>query len=99
MTNTGQAALLQAAQEAEPERRRLRRPKAKAENLAPAVVVHAGGDYCRNWHDPTALAHLKISRVEPKIRPLALDPAVEESLDPPVNLLAFLGNLALRNAA
>src|SRR3954452_14842185 len=97
--DAGQAALLQAAQEAEPEGGSLRGTDAEAQDLAPAVLVDAHGDYSGNRHHPSALAHLEVGGVEPEIGPLAGDQAVEEALHPFVDLLAQARDLALRDAA
>ena len=44
------------------------------------------------------LAHFDVGRVEPDIGPVAFERAVEEGLDPFVDLLAQPGDLALRDA-
>ena len=43
-------------------------------------------------------AHLHVGRVQPDIRPVALQWSVEERFDPVVDLLAQPADLALRNA-
>ena len=55
-------------------------------------ITHAGDD-------PAGLADLHIGCVNPEIGPVTLDGAVEESLDPLVDLLAEPRYLALRDAA
>src|SRR6202022_338479 len=52
-------------------------------------------DYCRDRDDAAALALLQVGGVEPQIRPLAGERAVEEGIDTLVDVLAELGNLRL----
>ena len=70
-----------------------------AEHLAPAVAVDADGDDHRHRDDAAVLAHLHVGGVDPQIGPVAFDRAVEEGLDPLVDLLAQPADLALGDAA
>ena len=90
-----EAALDQALQKARPERLGLGRADAEADDLAPAIGVHRDGDYRRDGDDAAAVADLEIGGVEPEIRPFAVDRPVEEGVDPLVDVLAQLGDLAL----
>src|SRR5207344_3578434 len=54
--------------------------------------------YRSDRDNATAIADLEVGRVEPQIRPLAVDRPVEEGIDPFIDVLAELGNLALRDA-
>jgi len=53
------------------------------------------GDYRRDRDDAAAVTDFEVGGVEPKIRPFALDRAVEKGIDPFVDVLAQLGDLAL----
>src|SRR4051812_43519224 len=72
-----EAATHQTAQELDPEGG-FRLTQAKPEDLAAAILVDAGGDYCRNRHDAAILADLDVSRIEPEIGPLAVQRTLEE---------------------
>jgi len=93
-----EATLDQALQEGRPERLGLGGTKAQADDLAPAIGIDGHRDYCRHGYDAAAVADLEVGGVEPEIRPLALDRPVEEGIDPLVDVLAQLGDLALRDA-
>ena len=81
------------------ERVRLGGAEAEADDLAPAVIGgNRHNDYCRDRHDTAAVTDLEVGGVEPQIRPLALDRPLQEGVDPLVNILAQLGDLALRDA-
>ena len=86
------------AQDVGPERLRLRRPDAHAEHLTPAVGVDADGDDHRDRDDAAGLPHLHVGRVDPQVRPVALQRPLQERLDPAVDLLAPPGDLALGDA-
>ena len=96
--DAAQPALDQALDEARPERLGFRRADAEANDLAPTLGVHGDGDYRCDRDDAAAVAHLEIGGVEPQIPPLTLDRPVEEGVDPLVDVLAELGDLALRDA-
>ena len=65
------------------------------DDLALALGVHGHGDYRGNRDDAAALALFEVSRVEPQIRPVAGERAVEEGVHPLVDLLTELGDLRL----
>ena len=69
-----------------------------AEDFAPAVGVDAHRDDDGDRDEPTVLAYPHAGGVEPKIRPLALEGAVEERADPFVDFRAQARDLALRHA-
>jgi hypothetical protein len=97
--DAGQSALLQRAQEPQPEGRGFRRAEPQPQDLAAAVEIDAGGDYRRHRDDAAAVTDLQIRGVEPEIQPFALDWPVEKGIDALVNLAAELADLALGNAA
>src|SRR5688500_10877415 len=66
-----QAAAYQSAQKLNPEGGGFRLTQAKPEDLAAAVLVDAGSDYCRDRHDAPVLADLDVGRIEPEVGPLA----------------------------
>ena len=70
----------------------------QADDLALAFGVGGHGDYRRDRDDPAALALLEVGRVEPEIRPFAGKRAVEEGVDPVVDVLAQLADRALADA-
>ena len=96
--DAAQPATPQLAQELDPERLRLGRADVHAERLAPAVGVDADRHDDGRRDDAAVLAHLHIGRVDPEIRPVALDRSVEERLDLVVDLLAQPAHLALGDA-
>jgi len=56
------------------------------------------GDYSGDGDDAPALADLQVSCVQPQIGPLARERALQEGEHALVDLLAELGDLALRDA-
>jgi hypothetical protein len=94
-----QAALDQALQERGPEDLCLRRPDMQAHDLAFALGVHRHGDYHRHRPDLAALALLEVGGIQPKIRPVADERALEEGVHPVVDVLAQLAHRALADAA
>ncbi|MCD6072917.1 MAG: hypothetical protein K0S42_3433 [Microvirga sp.] len=86
-----EAAAYQTAQELDPEGGGFR--LAKPEDLAAAVLVDAGGDYCRDRHDAAVLADLDVGRVQPEVGPLAVQ--LEERQHARVDVLAQRRNLRL----
>src|SRR4051794_6138174 len=83
------------AQERRPEGLSLGGTDVEAQHLAPAVAVgpdrHDHGD-----RDHAAiLTYLQVGRVDPEIRPVALDRPLEEGLHPTVDLLTEPAHLAL----
>jgi hypothetical protein len=81
----------QALEESRPERFGFGRAETQADDLAPALGRDRHGDYCGDRDDAAAVADLEVGRVEPEIRPLAVDRAVAESVDPFINVPAFAG--------
>src|SRR3712207_3277578 len=77
----------QAPEKAGPEGLRLRRPDVQPDDLAPALGIAGHGDYGRHRDDPPTLALAQVGRVEPEIRVVALQLALEESADPLIDLL------------
>ena len=73
-------------------------PMPSPDDLAPAIVRDRHSDYRGHRNDATAVADFEIGGVQPQIGPLALQRAIEEGIDPLVDVLAELGNLALRDA-
>ena len=84
--DAGEAAVLERAEEVEPEGFGLGAADLHAEHLAVAVGV--GGDDHGDRDDPSAGADLDVSGVEPEVGPVALERAGEERLDPGVDVLA-----------
>ena len=62
------------------------------------VARHRHGDYRRDRDDATALPDFEVGGVEPQIWPFAVNRPVEEAIDPLVDVLAQLRDLALRDA-
>src|SRR5207248_11426209 len=96
--DAAQPALSQALDKARPERLGFGWTNAEADNLAPALGVHCHGDYRGDRDDTAAISDLQVRRVEPQIRPLSFERPVEEGIDPLVDVLAQLRDLALRDA-
>ena len=94
-----QAPTRQRAQEARPEGLGLRGPDAHAQHLTLPVGVDGDGDYHGHRDDPPGLAHLHVGRIDPQIRPVAFDRAVQERPDPLVDLGAQPRDLALGDPA
>ena len=94
-----QAANAQGSKELGPECLGLGRADTEADDLTASLGVGGHGDYCGDWYDPSALAHLQIGGVEPEIGPFAGERAVQELADTFVDVLAQLRHRALRNAA
>src|SRR5438477_12989969 len=89
------AAPRQALQKRRPERLGFRGADMQPDDLASAVGVAGDRDHCRHRHDAAALTLLQVGGVEPQIRPLAGERAVEKRVHPLVDLLTQLGNLRL----
>src|SRR5690606_1644854 len=94
-----QASARQLAQELGPDRLGLGCADLHTQNFATAVAVDANRDDDRHRDDPSPAAHLRIGRINPQIRPVALDRPFEEGLHLAVDLLAQPRHLALRDAA
>src|SRR5246500_2701328 len=67
----------------------------QADDLGAAVCLGPPRDYGGARDDAPPLALLQVGGVEPQIRPLAGERAVEEGMDTLVDLLTELGNLRL----
>jgi hypothetical protein len=93
-----EAALDQALQKSRPERFGLGRAEPQADDFAPSFGRDRHGDYRRDRDNAAAIADLEVGGIEPQIRPLAVDRAVEEGSHPFIDVFAQLGNLALRYA-
>jgi hypothetical protein len=75
-----QAASGELAQERRPEGLGFGRADVHAEHLASAVGIDADGDDHGDRDDTAVLPDLHVGRVDPQVRPVALDRAVEEGL-------------------
>src|SRR5664280_1287046 len=64
-----------------------------------AVGVNTDGHYYRHADDSPGLACLDVGRVDPQVRPVAFDLAIQEGADPLVELAAQPADLALGDAA
>lgn len=97
--DAAQAAPRQLAQEGGPEGLGFGGADIHAQHLAPAVGIDADRDDDRDRHDAAGPANLQVGGVDPQIRPITLDRAVEEGLDPLIDVLAQPTDLALGDAA
>ena len=79
--HAGQAALLERAQELDPERARLDLADIQADHLAHAGLVHGVGDHQRLGHHPAVVADLDVLGVQPQVRVGALQRPLAEQLD------------------
>ena len=93
-----QPSACQLAQKGRPERLGFRRPDIHAQYLAPTIAVDAYRDDHRDRDDPAILADFDIGGVDPQVRPVALDRAVEEGMHFLVELFTQPADLALRDA-
>src|SRR5215213_7576529 len=93
-----QAPVRQGAQERRPEGFGFRRAGGHAQHLAPPIRVHADSDYHSDRDDPARLTRLQVSRVNPEIRPGALDGPGEKGVHALVNLRAQPRDLAFGDA-
>jgi hypothetical protein len=93
-----EAALDKTLQESRPERFGFRRADAEPNDLAPALSGDRDGDYRGDRDNAAAIAHSQVGGVEPEVRPFAFDRPVEKGVHPFVDILAQLGDLALRDA-
>src|SRR5215472_9882990 len=73
----------------------LRRADVQPDNFAPAIAVGRHSDYRGNRDVAAALALLQIGGIEPQIRPLSGQRAIEKGMHAFVDLLAQLGDLRL----
>ena len=70
-----------------------------AEHFAHAIGVHGDGDYYRDRDDPPGLPYFHVGGIDPQIRPVPFDRAVQERLHALVDLAAQARDLALADAA
>src|SRR5215208_6716378 len=75
-------ALDQIAQEVGPEDLRLARTDVQPDNLAPALGRDGNSDYDGHRDDAAALPHFEVSGIEPQIRPLSRERALQETGHP-----------------
>jgi hypothetical protein len=94
-----QTALDQAAQERRPDGLGLAGSYVQPHDLPLALAVHGHSGYGGHADDPAALALFEVGGIQPKIRPVARQWPVQESMHPVVDVLAQLGNRALADAA
>ena len=69
-----------------------------AKHLAPAVGVDADGDDHGDGDDLMIAADFDVGGIEPHIRPIAFDRAVEEGVHASIDLAAQAGDLAFADA-
>jgi hypothetical protein len=91
-----QAAIGEGAQELVPEDLGFTRLDGDAQNLASTVQIDRNGHYGGDADDPTDAANLDIRGIEPEVRPFPFERAVQERIDPFVDLAAKPRDLALR---
>ena len=96
--DAGEPTALELAQELDPEGLGLGGADRHAEHLAPAVGVDRDRDGHRDRDDAPGLAHLHVGRIDPEVRPVALDRPLEESPHALVDLRAQPRNLAFGDA-
>ena len=60
----------------------------------PSVGIYGYGNYCGNRHNPAGLPHFQVRGIDLHVRPVALDRAVQEGIDPLVDLRAQPRDLA-----
>ena len=78
----------QLAQKLHPERLGLRGTDVHAQHFAPPIRIDADRDDDGHRNDTVIAAHFDVSRIEPDVRPVAFERAIEEGIDPRVDLLA-----------
>ena len=93
--DAAQATTDHALEESCPVRLGFARADVQPDDLPLALAVYRHSDYRRHRDDAAAFPLLEIGGVQPKIRPLAGERAVEEGTDPLVDVLAQPGDLAL----
>jgi len=97
-TGAAQAAIGEGAQELVPEDLRLAGLDGDAQDLAPAIQVDRNGHYGRDGDDAPGTANLDAGGIEPQVGPFAFKGAVQERIDPFIDLAAEPGDLALGDA-
>jgi hypothetical protein len=93
--DAAKATLPQLTEKGRPERLCFGRADVHAQHLAAAVAVGPDRDDHRHRDDPAILANLQVGGVDPEIRPLAFERAIQEGRDPLVDLFAEPADLAL----
>src|SRR5919112_6478973 len=88
--NAGEAAFDQIPQEVGPEDLRLARTNVEPDDLAPAFGRDGNSHYDGHRDDAAAFPHFEVSGIEPQIRPLSGERALQEAHHPLVNVLAEL---------
>jgi hypothetical protein len=96
--NAAQPAPHERAQEGGPKGFGLGRPDCQAENFPATVGVDTNRDYHGHRDDPAGLADLHVGRVDPEVRPVALDRTVEKGPHSRVDLGTEPRDLALADA-
>ena len=86
------------AQELGPERLGFRVAERRAQPLPPAVRVDGERDDDRDRHHAAVTARFDVRRVEPQVRPFALDGPVQKRADTLIDLTAEPRDLALADA-
>jgi hypothetical protein len=89
----------QLAEEVRPKSLGLRCADRQAQHLAPTGTVDANRDDHRYRDDAAVVTHLQVGRIQPHIRPVALERPVEEGLDLVIDLAAEPRHLALGDTA
>ena len=87
-TGAAQAAIGEGAQELVPEDLGFTGLGGNAQDLAPAIQVDRDGHYGRDGDDAPGTANLDVGGIEPQVGPLAFKGAVQECIDPFVDLAA-----------
>ena len=93
-----QAAADQALEERRPEGLGLTGADVQPDDLAFALGVGRHSDDRRNRDDAAAFPLLEVSRVQPQIRPIADQRAIQEGIHPVVDVLAQLAHRAFADA-
>lgn len=89
----------QRTQKARPEWLRLRRPDRHSERLAHSLAIHSDGDCHGHRDNAPSLPDLHVGRVDPQVLLGPLDRAVQEGVDPLVDLSAQPRHLTFADAA
>ncbi len=84
--DAAQSAPRQGAQERRPEGLRFAWTNGGAQDFPYAISVDADGYYYGDRHDSAGLTHLHVRRIDPQIRPVAFNRAIEKRVDALVDL-------------
>ena len=87
--HAAQAAPRERTQETDPEGLRLGGADRHPKHLAHPIGVHGNGDYDCDRDDPAGLANHQVRRIDPQVRPVALDRPVEKGVHALVDLGAL----------